>query len=153
MTELLLPLALLGNGLTAGGLLIAMLASAPLRLALPANRAVQAHQLLTRPMEPLMPICIGASVVFDTLLAFTTPHHAASLLCGIAATLQAKTMLISFTKNVPINRWLASLDPEALPDDFAEHDPRLRWRNWNTVRGACALAALMLNLTVVALLV
>lgn len=153
MAELFLPLALLGNSLTAGGLLVVMVSSAPLRLALSADRAVQVHQLLTKPMEPLMPICMALGIVSDVAFQFTTEHHAAGILCGIAATMQLKAVLVSLTKNVRINRWMASLDHTELPSDFAERDPRAEWRKWNRIRALCALCALLLNIVAVGLMI
>ncbi|WP_083734002.1 DUF1772 domain-containing protein [Actinomadura sp. CNU-125] len=54
-------------------------------------------------------------------------------------------MAISVIKNVPINRFVMSLDPAVRPDDWSRTDPRRRWRNWNLLRTGLAAAALGLN--------
>jgi hypothetical protein len=153
MLQILIPLCLLFNGLTAGGLLIAMVGLAPVRLALPAARAVELHQLLIPRLEPLMPILLGAGAVLNGVAGFYAPDTAVHVLCIVASSLQLKAVLVAATKNAPINRWLAKLDPDALPENFAANDPRERWRRWNTVRAVLVILSLVVNTVIVGLLV
>jgi hypothetical protein len=36
-----------------------------------------------------------------------------------------------------------------VPDNFERIDPRVRWRNWNLIRTALAVAALLANVATV----
>lgn len=151
MERLLLPLALLGTGLAAGGLMIASLGGAPLLLRLPTKQYVPVHQFLVTRFDPFMPICFCVGMIADVILTFGPARTTtAQALTGTAAALLVVTLVVSLTKNVPINRWVSKLDPEALPDNFEHLDPRVRWRNWNVVRTAFAVAALLANVAAVA---
>jgi hypothetical protein len=153
MLHILLPLSVLCNALTAGGLLVSMVGVAPVRLALPADRAVQLHQMLVPRLDPLMPILLCAGTVLSGAAGFFAPTTAVHVLSIISSSLQLKAVLIALTKNAPINRALAELDPDALPENFAEQDPRLRWSNWNTVRTVLVLLSLVINIVIIGLLV
>jgi uncharacterized membrane protein len=153
MFQILIPLCLLSNGLTAGGLLVSVVGVAPVRLALPADRAVRLHQLLLPRLEPLMPALLVAGAVLDGVAGFYAPTTATHVLCVVASSLQLKAILVAVAKNAPINRRLAALDADALPADFAETDPRETWRRWNTVRAVLVIASLAVNVVVVGLLV
>ncbi|MCS7484112.1 anthrone oxygenase family protein [Umezawaea endophytica] len=153
MLQILLPLALLCNGLTAGALLIAMIGVAPLRLALPDDRSVQVHQLLLPKVEPWMPALLVGGTIFTGAAGFFAGSTLVHVLTIISSSLQLKAILIALTKNVPINRWLAKLDPEALPPDFAESRAMERWRNWNAARAVMVILSLVINVYVVGLLV
>lgn len=153
MLQILIPLCLLSNGLTAGGLLISLVGVAPVRLALPTASAVQLHQLLIPRVDPLMPIILGSGAVLNGVAAFYAPDTAVHVLCIVASSLQLKAVLVAATKNAPINRWLAKLDPDALPEDFAETDPRERWHRWNAVRAVLVITSLVVNVVIVGLLV
>ncbi|GAA3703018.1 hypothetical protein GCM10022224_081010 [Nonomuraea antimicrobica] len=144
MTWLLLPLALAGGGLAAGGLMIASLGGAPLLERLPREQYVPVHQFLVTRFDPFMPICMVTATVCDVLLLFTAPEATRiPLAVALAALLGA--IYVSLGKNVPINRYVAGLDPQALPEDWAAADPRVRWRNWNLLRTAFAVTALAGN--------
>lgn len=147
MVHLLLPLALLANGLAAGGLMIAVLGGAPLQFVLPVDRYITVHNFLTTRFDPFMPICLVTTILTDAALAFVAPTPATQLLTGIGAVLVASAISVSLTKNYPINKWVRTIDPGALPDNWAEVDPRVRWRNWNAVRASLTVAALLVNLT------
>jgi uncharacterized membrane protein len=148
----LVPLALLGGGLAAGGLMISSLGGAPLLLILPADQYVPVHQFLVTRFDPFMPISLCAGLIADAVLTFTASNGTGQTLAGTAAALLVVAVVVSLTKNVPINKWVARLDPSALPTDFERVDPRVRWRNWNLVRTALAVTALVLNVSMVAAL-
>ncbi|MFC3997685.1 anthrone oxygenase family protein [Nocardiopsis sediminis] len=152
MYQFLLPLALTGNGLVTGGMMIAFLGGAPLLLRLPRDQYVPVHMFLVTRMDPFMPICLLTALAADLALIAAAPGALARGLAGAAAAVLIAAMAVSLTKNVPINRWVARLDPQALPDDWDEVDPRERWRYWNAVRTALSAAALAINAVIAATL-
>ncbi|WP_214321479.1 DUF1772 domain-containing protein [Nonomuraea sediminis] len=144
MTWLLLPLALASGGLAAGGLMIASLGGAPLLERLPRDEYIPVHQFLVTRFDPFMPICMITATACDLALMFMVPGAVRiPLLVALATLLGA--IYVSLVKNVPINRWVAGLDLEDLPEDWESVDPRVRWRNWNLLRTAFAVAALAGN--------
>ncbi|GAB2721616.1 anthrone oxygenase family protein [Kitasatospora kifunensis] len=145
MTALLAPLVVLLNGLAAGVLLGTQLGGWPLLAALPPDRYVHAHAFFATRYDPAMPICLLGTLVGDLLLGLGGQQAAARLLCLVAALLAAATIAISITKNVPINKWIGTIDPENLPENFAELDPRGRWGPWNRRRSVLAVLALVAN--------
>lgn len=152
LVRVLLPLALLATGLAAGGLAISVLA-APLFTTLPTGTYVPVHKGLVTRFDPFMPISLLSGLLCDIALTAAADGLAIRLLTGLAAVLLACAMTVSLTKNVPINRWLATLDPQDLPTDFERLDPRERWIRWNRVRGGCAIAALVANVAAAATLI
>jgi len=74
-------------------------------------------------------------------------------LAGIAGVLTACAISVSLTKNFPINKFVRKLDPENLPANWSEVDPRVRWRNWNAVRTTLTVTALLLNVIAVGTLI
>jgi uncharacterized membrane protein len=148
--RLLLPLAVLGTGLAAGGLMISALGGAPLLLTLSTEQYIPIHQFLVTRFDPFMPIALMTGLGADVALTATAPNAAARALAGTAAVLLLAAVAVSVTKNVPINRWVSRLDPQSPPANWATVDPRLRWRNWNLVRTALAVLALVCNAAVVA---
>jgi uncharacterized membrane protein len=145
MNWLLVPLVLLGNGITAGIMLSTVIGIVPLTLALPYRQYVQTIQFLWPRYDPFMPAVHGLTVVGDAVLAFTADTRAARSLFGVAALVLVAVMAISVAKNVPMNRYVMSLDPGQQPADWSRLDPRRRWRAWNLLRSGLALAALVLN--------
>jgi uncharacterized membrane protein len=144
MLESVVPLVLLLNGLAAGVLVGTQLGGFPLLAALPADRYVHAH--------PFMPACLVGTVVGDVLLAALAPGAAPRALHAVAAALAASTVVVSLTKNVPINKWVQALDPDRLPADFARHDRRFEWGMWNKVRSWLVVLALVANCAALGLL-
>ncbi|MGH3645674.1 MAG: anthrone oxygenase family protein [Micromonosporaceae bacterium] len=152
MTQFLLPIALVANGLAAGGLAIAVLGGAPLMFVLPLREYVIVQQFLTTRFDPFMPICMVTTIVFDATLWFVAPEPA-RWLAGLAGLLTACAITVSLTRNFPINRWVRKLDPDNLPDNWEAVDPRVRWRDWNAVRASLVAIALLVNVTAVGVLV
>jgi uncharacterized membrane protein len=58
---------------------------------------------------------------------------------------------VSIVKNVPVNKWMRTLDPDRLPTDFDDRDPRRYWGFWNRVRSFLAVTALVANCAALAL--
>ncbi|WP_283133420.1 DUF1772 domain-containing protein [Rhizohabitans arisaemae] len=145
MIELLVSLALLGNGVTSGIMLSTVMGIGPLTVVQSYRSYVETIQYLWRRYDPFMPIVHGLTVVAGLVLTVVAPGPAGRLLFGAATAVLVIVMVISVVKNVPINRYVMSLDPGAEPPDWAERDPRARWAGWNRFRTALALAAFALN--------
>ena len=152
MIRILMPLALLAGGLAAGGLSISDLA-APLFTTLSPAMYVPVHKGLVTRFDPFMPISLATCLVCDIALAAVADEGPVRMLAALAAVLLAAAMTVSLTRNVPINRWLTTLDAERLPADWERVDPRDRWIRWNRVRGALAVAALLANVAITPLLI
>lgn len=151
MFEVLIPVVLLANGLAAGVLMGTQLGGWPLLESLPPARYVHAHAFLSTRYDPFMPICFLVTAVGDGVLAGLADDARTAAMFAAAAALALLTVTISLLKNVPVNRWLQSLDPDDLPEDFAERDPRRHWGGWNWARTALAVLALSVNCVVVGL--
>lgn len=149
MIALLAPLVLLTSGLAAGVLTGTVLGGAPLLMALPTERYVHAHGFFATRYDPFMPACLVLTCAGDLVLAFLAPGAVAAVF-GVAGVLAGSVAVISLLKNAPVNRWMASLDPERLPADFA--DPRREWVAWNKLRTGIAVAALVGNVLAIGLL-
>ncbi|MFB4274435.1 MULTISPECIES: anthrone oxygenase family protein [unclassified Nonomuraea] len=152
MIDALVPLALLGSGLAAGILLSTALGIIPLMETFPADRYVYSHRYLWDRYDPFMPICFGLTVVADVVLAATAPDRVAQVMFAVTAVTLCCVMGISIVKQVPINRWVKSIDPESLPEDFERLDPRSRWRNWNLLRTVLSCAGFALNIAAASVL-
>jgi uncharacterized membrane protein len=153
MITFFVPLVVLTGGLAAGGLMISALGGAPMLLALPVNTYLPVHKLLVGRFDPFMPVCIITSLLSDIALAVVAPNGATHTLAAAGAALYLSVLSVSLTKNVPINRWIKTLDPANPPADWNRIDPRVRWRNWNLVRTVLALLALVVNVAAVGVLV
>lgn len=141
--QVLLPVALLANGLAAGVLTGTVLGGVPLLEALPTERYVHAHAFFAGRYDPFMPACLLATAIADVVLTLVAPTAPSRVLLALAAVAALAVIAISLTRNVPINRWVKTLDPAALPADF--DDPRPRWARWNRIRTSLAVAALAAN--------
>jgi uncharacterized membrane protein len=150
MVRALLPLALLGSGFAAGGLMISVLGGAPLLLRLPTEDYIPVHQFLVTRFDPFMPISMCTALAADAVLVFMVDDPTGRNLLGFGALLLVVAMVVSMTRNVPINRWIRTVDPNHLPEDWERLDPRIRWRNWNLARTVCVVIALLANVSAVA---
>jgi uncharacterized membrane protein len=152
MYHILLPVALLTGGLAAGALMVSALGGAPMLLSLPVASYVPVHKFLVTRFDPFMPICLVTAMLCDVGLAVTNPSTATRIIAALFAAAYLCVMYVSLTKNVPINKWVATLDPENLPADWERVDPRKRWRDWNLVRTTLATVGLAGNVLMVAIL-
>ena len=152
LESVVVPLVLLVNGLAGGVLVGTQLGGFPLLAALPADRYVHAHAFFASRYDPFMPACLVGTVAGDLLLAVLAPDAAPRVLYAVAAGLAASTVVVSLTKNVPINKWVQALDPDRLPADFAWHDRRQAWGMWNRVRSWLVVLALLANCAALGLL-
>lgn len=150
MIAVLAPLVLLTSGLAAGVLTGTVLGGAPLLMALPTERYVHAHGFFATRYDPFMPVCLVLTFVVDVALGFLAEDAAAAAMFVVAGLLAASVATISLLKNAPVNRWMATLDPERLPSDFK--DPRREWVAWNKLRTGLAVAALLGNVIAIGLM-
>jgi uncharacterized membrane protein len=150
--QVLVPLVVLANSLAAGVLVGTQLGGWPLLVELPPERYVQAHAFLATRYDPFMPACLLGAALGDVLLTTLAPGTGLRVLFALAAVFAAATVTISIVKNVPINRWIRTIDPHRLPEDFADHDPRRSWGTWNQARTGFAVLALLVNCAALAAL-
>ncbi|WP_430790416.1 anthrone oxygenase family protein [Actinoplanes sp. G11-F43] len=152
MDRLLIPITLLANGIAVGVMVSTVIGLAPMSLAVSYERYVATIQYLWKRYDPFMPIMNALACVLDLALAVVADGDLARVLFGSAGVLLLIVMAISVFKNVPINRYVMSLDPQVRPADWEHADPRLSWRNWNLVRTALAVLAFATNLVAVTVL-
>jgi len=150
MPEVLMLLAIATNGVAAGVFAGTVLGGVPLLLALPPDRYVHAHRFLATRYDPFMPVTLACTALLDGVLAALVPAVASRVLFALAGALVVSVMVVSVTKTVPINKWVVSLNPEALPADWTQRDPRDQWRRWNGVRTMLATFGLLMNLAAAA---
>jgi uncharacterized membrane protein len=134
---------LMGSGTVAGVLFGVALSTMPALIAMPSDRYVYVHKLLGRNWDPTMPLIVLTSTLIDVVLAVLAPTSLTRVQFAFAAVLLFGVSFVSHLCNVPINRQIKRLDPEAIPPDW--EDPRLAWRNWNLLRTLLAVLALALN--------
>ena len=147
----LTALVVLANGLSAGVLVGTQLGGWPLLVALPPDRYVQAHAFFSTRYDPFMPVCLIVTVLGDAALAGFGSTPGVRVAQGVAAVLALVVSVISVTKNVPVNKWIRTVDPDRLPADFAAQDPRPAWGRWNRLRSVLAVLALVANCAALAL--
>jgi uncharacterized membrane protein len=139
--------AALVNGLAAGIMLSTVIGIVPMMVSLPYPGYVRMVQFMRPRYDPIMPIANGSALILDVLLAIS--GDTARPLQIVAAALLAGVIVISVSRNVPVNRYIMSLDPDRRPDDWAAVDPRSRWRAWNNTRTSLAVVAFVLNIAAV----
>lgn len=140
--------ALFGSGLTAGVLLAVAISVVPAMGAVSAPLYVRFHQLLGRNWDPTMPAIVLTSALTSAGLAAITDGTGTRVLFGVGAVLLVGVSGVSHLLNVPLNRQVKGLDPDApLPADW--RDPRAKWRRWHLLRTGLALAALLVNVIAV----
>lgn len=140
MWYLLALWALIGSGITAGVLFAVALSVVPALLAMPVGRYVEAHRLLGRNWDPTMPIIVLTTTAADVTLAVMADSAARRGTFLLAAVLMLAVAGVSHLLNVPLNRAVKGLDPQApVPDGW--HDPRPTWRSYHLLRTVIAVAA------------
>jgi len=138
--------ALSGSGITAGVLLAVAISIVPALRAVSPPLYVRMHQLLGRNWDPVMPLIVLTSAAASLTLGVIADESGtrALFLCG--AVLLVGVSGVSHLLNVPLNRQVKSLDPDApLPADW--RDPRAEWRRWHLLRTVLAIAAVLVNTT------
>jgi uncharacterized membrane protein len=149
IAQILTGMVLISSGIAAGVLFTHAVGVWPAMQAMSPDRYVAAHKLLGRAYDPMMPIIVGTSMVLDVILCAVSENAAAKLLYGMSAVFLAGVGVVSQTQNVPINKRVKALDPDAIPADW--DDPRGMWGKWNLLRTSFAVLALVGNAAAAAL--
>ncbi|MGB3440137.1 MAG: DUF1772 domain-containing protein [Actinophytocola sp.] len=136
------------SGVVAGVLFAVALSVLPALRAMPTDRYVYTHKLIGRHWDPTMPVIVLGSMAAEVVLAFTAPGDVAPLF-AVGAVLLLVVSIVSHYCNVPINRRVKSVDPDAVPANWT--DPRPLWRRWHLLRTAVAVAAAVVNAAALAL--
>ena len=148
IAKLLIPPLLVVNGVSAG-IMAWSLAGIPLVMTVPAAEYHRSDmRFLNTRFDKVQPACVVLTVVIDIVLAAGVAHGPARIPFAVAGAAALAVLAISATRNVPIKKQMAALDPDALP---AGTDLRLPWNRWNHYRSAFALLALAANATAVVL--
>ncbi|PZG51393.1 DUF1772 domain-containing protein [Spongiactinospora gelatinilytica] len=141
--SLLAVVVLVTSGVVAGVLFAVALSVVPALMAMPADRYLYTTNLLGRNWDPVMPILVLGTAAADLALALLSGPGGARTLYGATFVLMLAVAGVSHLANVPINRILRKLEPDSIPDDWA--DPRPRWRAWHLLRTTLAVVALTAN--------
>jgi uncharacterized membrane protein len=152
LAEVTAPLAAVLNGVAAGIMLSTVVGIVPMMLTQPYGGYVRTVQFLWPRYDPMMPILNGTAFVLSVFSAVVTDSGAARAVLIGSSALLAVVLAISISKNVPVNRFVSSLDPERPPADWAQVDPRVRWSRWNEIRTSLNALAFTANVAATALL-
>lgn len=136
------------SGVVAGVLFAVALSVLPALRAMPTDRYIYTHKLIGRHWDPTMPVIVLGSTAVEVVLVFTAPDDAAPLF-AVGAVLLLVVSVVSHYCNVPINRRVKSVDPEAVPENWT--DPRPLWRRWHLLRTVVAVVAATVNAAALAL--
>jgi uncharacterized membrane protein len=142
MRQVLTAIVLVGNGIAAGVLFAHAVSVWPALQAMTPNRYVEAHKLIGRASDPMMPIIVSTSMVLDIVLT-VLQNGPPKFIFMMSAVSLFGVVIVSQICNVPLNRQTKALDPEAIPPDWK--DPRGEWAKWNRVRTALSILALIGN--------
>lgn len=143
IAQILTAAVLISSGIAAGVLFTHAVGVWPAMQAMAPDRYVAAHKLLGRAYDPMMPIIVGTSLILDVILSILSGNDVSRTLFMASAICLACVGLVSQTRNVPINRRVKSLDPDAIPANW--EDPRGAWGKWNLIRTTFAVLALVGN--------
>jgi len=145
MIAVVVSVALFASGIATGIMLGNAIGPGALALELPYGRYVDLIKYMWPRYDPLVPILNVVAFVLDiagaVMIHSERGRNGAPGLFALAAVLLGALMIISVTKNVPINKYVTALDPDDPPADWAARDPRAAWQRWNHVRVVLALAA------------
>jgi hypothetical protein len=145
---IVMPVVILAGGLVAGVMMWTQLGGWPLMSSLPPGDYVYTHAFFSTRFDPFMPACMMLAMVGDLVLVGMLGGVLPAAICAVAALLSATCIVISLWKNVPVNRWMRTLDPACPPAELAT--VRRRWGEWNRVRAILAVVSFGLNCTVLA---
>jgi uncharacterized membrane protein len=140
MVQFLSAVALIGCGLVTGVFFAVLVSVLPTLYALPAGQYVRTHQLLGRGYHPAMPLIVNAATLAELALAVISSGER-RVLSAVAFVALIGVQFVSHLCNVPINRRVHGVDPDALPPGW--EDPRPPWRAWHRVRTVLAAVALL----------
>jgi uncharacterized membrane protein len=139
----LVPVIVLTAGLAAGVMMWTQLGGWPLMSSLPPEGYVYTHRFLATRFDPFMPVCLLITAAGAATSAVLADAVLTRTLFGLVALLSVTTITISILKNVPVNRWMQTLDPARPPADLTS--VRRRWGDWNRIRAVLSVAAFALT--------
>ena len=142
MTEALQVVALLSTGLVCGVFFAIAVSVLPTLFALPPGQYIAVHRLLGKGYHPAMPLIVNAGTLADLALAILRDGPARGL-WALAFVAMLAVQGVSHLCNVPINRTLAGVDPDAIGPEWT--DPRPKWRGFHLIRTAAASVALLVT--------
>jgi uncharacterized membrane protein len=140
MVQFLSVVAIVGVGIVSGVFFAVLVSVLPTLYALPAGQYVQTHQLLGRGYHPAMPLIVNAATLAELAIAVISSGPQRLLSAASFVTLIG-VQVVSHLCNVPINRRVHGMDPQALPPGW--QDPRPSWRAWHRLRTGLAGVALL----------
>jgi uncharacterized membrane protein len=140
MTRALQLVTLLTTGLVCGVFFAIAVSVLPTLFALPPGQYVTVHRLLGRGYHPAMPLIVNAGTFADLALAIMRDGPARALF-ALAFVAMVAVQGVSHLCNVPINRTLTGVDPDAIGPEWT--DPRPRWRGFHLLRTAFIGIALL----------
>lgn len=149
----LAPVTLLAHGVITGIMLVVAGGVMPLMMTMSYEPFVRTTRFLGPRFDPFMPVIVTLTTVADAVLAGVTAGPAVRALYGGAAVLLVAFAVITMVKNVPINKYVNSLDPRTVPADWAANDPRRVWWSWHLARTTTALLAMGANAAAAAVLI
>ncbi|MFB9235124.1 anthrone oxygenase family protein [Plantactinospora siamensis] len=141
--RILALLALLGSGLVTGVFFAVAVSTVPALMAMPPGRYIYAHKLLGRNWDPAMPIIVLTATFAAAGWAIGAASPAVRVSAAVVTVLMLGVSGVSHLCNVPINKRMRAVDPDAVPADWA--DPRPIWRRWHLLRTALAVGAFLLT--------
>jgi hypothetical protein len=142
----LVPLALLANGIAAGIMLGNAIGPAAFAARLDYGSYVALIKFMWPRYDPLVPILNVVALAGDVAVVLIERRWAVTVWFGPAAVALVVLVVISVAKNVPINRYVTRLDPERPPPEWPASDPRAEWTVWNQIRVLLILVALVAGL-------
>ncbi|MFI6823852.1 anthrone oxygenase family protein [Micromonospora sp. NPDC050187] len=140
IAQALAVIAVGGMGIVAGVFFAVAVSVLPTLNTLPAGSYVALHRKLGQGYHPSMPLIVNSTMIADIALIFLVEGTTNRLLFVLASVLALAVQGVSHFGNVPINRSMLRVDPDAVPDDW--NDPRPQWRRLHRLRTALSLAAL-----------
>jgi hypothetical protein len=152
LAQVTAPLAAVLNGVAAGIMLSTVVGIVPMMLSQQYGGYVRTVQFLWPRYDPMMPILNGSAFVLSGFSAVVTNSGAARAVLIGSTVLLGVVLAISISKNVPVNKFVSSLDPERPPADWDRVDPRVRWSRWNEIRTSINAVAFTANVAATALL-
>ncbi|WBB81503.1 DUF1772 domain-containing protein [Micromonospora sp. WMMD882] len=130
-----------GTGIVAGVFFAVAVSVLPTLYTLPAGTYITLHRQLGQGYHPAMPLIVNATMFADVALIFLTDGALSRSLFVLASALALAVQGVSHLGNVPINKRLHGVDPDAVPVDW--DDPRPQWRRLHRLRTVLAMAALV----------
>ena len=141
--------AVIGSGIVAGVFFAVSASVLPAVGALATPDYIRLHRRLGEGYHPVMPLVVTAAVLANLAMVALAPDTLTRVLFGVGLAGLVGVQAISQFGNVPINRRVGAVHPDALPQDWT--DPRGPWRVWHTRRTVCAFAALLADTAALAL--